>query len=61
MHIIFNKDNIDESMFAEFKRQHLSNWYRFCNGRREGANPSSRVNVLDLESLNHYCIPVNLS
>ena len=34
----------------------------FSNGRREGANPSSRVIVLpDLESLNHYYGPVCLS
>ena len=34
----------------------------FSNGRREGANPSSRVIVpLDLEFLDQYCKPVNLA
>ena len=32
-------------MLVKFRRQHLSNWYCFYNGRREDVNPSLRVIV----------------
>ena len=53
MHLIFVQDNVNESMLVKIRRQHLTNWYRFRNERRKGANPSSRViELLNLESLN---------
>ena len=61
VHLIFVQDKVDESMLIKFRRQHVSNWYRFTNGRREGANPSSHVIVPpNLEFLNQYLRPINL-
>ena len=44
-HLIFVQDKVDENILVKFRRQHLFIRYRFCNGRREGANPSSRIIV----------------
>ena len=50
---VFVQVKVNESMLIKIRRQHLTNWYHFCNGRREGVNPSSRVIKLpNLESLN---------